>query len=471
MRRRTGWLAGILALGLVLALVVVVRLAMNPGTSESSPADATVETSAPSSTSASRTPSAEDAPSEGASPGSEGESAPGPRYTIVEQDTVVPCGADPTAIQIGDRIRVYNAPGGPLCPDFPNEPDSVVVPLAGGKPVVDPGIRFAPSSSAGPHKRILRLNDGRYRMYFQTRFGADKPGIGSAISSDGLTFVEEPGLRITAKEAGFGPGYELSPGDVVPTSDGRYRMYFSSLLPEQGDVYFATIKSAISSDLLTWEVEPGDRIGGSSTISGGEHPSTVLNPDGSVTLFYGRNINYALFYSTSQDGLTFETEDRLVHSVLDSAFIPQPDGTLIGFIGRRDNYGTQISSIVRVLLTPVDPSAPDASPSPSADTNSPLTAAQACKAVQQALDSTLGTTDNPREPGQYRTFAAAMAGIAARVEESQLTASLESLVSTSRGTSTAVAQGDGRQALQARTEWAAEVKRATATCGPAVVVP
>lgn len=277
----------------------------------------------------------------------------GPRYVIREQTKIIECGADPTAIQIEEVIRVYHAPTGTSCPEI-EESDSVVVPLAGGEAVEDEGFRFDPGGYAGPHKRIYRLPDGSYRMYFHTRFDAAKQGIGSAVSADGINFTKEPGLRISSKDAGFDAGVPLSPGDIVPTRDGRYRMYFSSLSwMGSGDLTFETVKSAVSDDLLTWTVEEGERLGGSSQISGGEHPSAIANPDGSVTLFYGRNINFALFYSTSPDGLNFEKEERLIGATLDSTFLPQPDGTIIGFIGQRDD-ATGISSIDRVLLEPVE---------------------------------------------------------------------------------------------------------------------
>lgn len=277
----------------------------------------------------------------------------GPTYAITEQKQVLECGADPTAIELKKSIRVYFAPPGRVCPEA-DDSDSFVVPISGGKATKDPGFRFDPSEYAGPHKRIFRLPDGGYRMYFHTRFGAAKPGIGSAISSDGLTFTREPGLRVSAKDAGFDPGVELSPGDIVPTSDGRYRMYFSSLTPQSGELTFNVVKSAISDDLVNWTVEEGDRLGGSSQIRGGEHPSAVVNPDGSVTLFYGRNINLAVFYSTSLDGLTFDKEERLIGGSLDTAFLRQEDGSLIGFIGRHD-VKTGISSIDRVVLEEVTP--------------------------------------------------------------------------------------------------------------------
>jgi hypothetical protein len=333
---------------LTTAVLAVALSACQSATTAQDPSQ-TPSISAPSPT---PTQTRESEPEPGPEPSAEQpEGVLGPRYVIREQVKIIECGADPTAIKIDEGIRVYHAPNGNSCPEV-EVSDSVVVPLEGGEAVKDDGFRFDPAGYAGPHKRIYRLTDGRYRMYFHTRFDAKQQGIGSAVSEDGLTFTEEPGLRISAKDAGFEPSMHLSPGDIVRTSDGRYRMYFSTLgWMSTGALTSETVKSAISDDLVTWTVEEGDRLGGSSKISGGEHPSAIVNPDGSVTLFYGRNINFGLYYSTSLDGLTFEKEERLKNATLDSAFLLQPDGTLIGFIGQRDDK-TGISSIDRVLLVP-----------------------------------------------------------------------------------------------------------------------
>jgi hypothetical protein len=282
--------------------------------------------------------------------------ARGPVYTATEEGTLITCVADPSAVQLGTDARVYYAAGGGSCSTPGAEPpDSLVVPLAGGTPTVDVGRRFEIGGPAGPHKRILRLPDGRYRMYFSTGFNSTAVGIGSAISTDGLTFTEEPGLRIAVADAGVAPRPALSPGDIVTTKDGRYRMYFSSFAfrPRDPEGEVEVIRSAVSTDLLTWTVEAGDRIGGSARIGGsGEHPAVVRQPDGSVTIFYGRPTNqYGLYYAWSPDGLTFTKEVLLFPRVLDSAFIRQPNGQLVGFVGRRDDVAG-IGRIDRVLLTP-----------------------------------------------------------------------------------------------------------------------
>lgn len=283
--------------------------------------------------------------------------AQGPAYSFAEQGLFVDCAADPSGARIGDRVRVYFAVGseGP-CPRDPDLPDSATAPLAGGPGTPDSGRRIA-ISDAGPHKRILSIPDGSYVMFFSTPPRSSAPaGIGSATSADGLAFTVVPGLRVAAADVPETPA--LSPGDVVRTPDGKaWRMYFSTFNfgPRPPDTARERIYSAISTDLVTWTLESGVRIGVGSTITGSaEHPSVIRHPDGSVTAFYGRPTpgDYGLHYSWSRDGLTFTREMFLVERVLDSAFVLDSGGSYAGFIGRRDNVAER-SYIDRIRLTPV----------------------------------------------------------------------------------------------------------------------
>lgn len=279
-----------------------------------------------------------------------------PAFNIEELGRLTDCGADPTAVRVDGGIRVYFIDGGSECSDFGSQPDSLFLPDEEDAPVPDAGRRFNFGGNVGPHRRILEIPDGSYRMFFSTSIDSPQTGIGSAVSADGLTFTEEPGLRISIEQTGVDPRPALSVGEIVPTLDGRYRMYFSSMAFEERDPEqdVEVIKSAVSTDLLTWEVEPGDRIGGDSPLPGsGEHPAAIVNPDGSVTLFYGRPSNeWGLYASTSRDGLNFTQEQFLLPRVLDSSFVLQPDGTILGFVGRR-NMETDTSFIDRIRLTPL----------------------------------------------------------------------------------------------------------------------
>ena len=104
---------------------------------------------------------------------------------------------------------------------------------------------------------IVDLPDGKIRMYYK---GANsmKPGPGSvhkiysAISSDGLTFQKE-GLRIDSETNGD-KGWASVP-DAIMLPDGRVRIYYVTAAEMQHG-----IGSAISSDGLNFIKEPGIRV-------------------------------------------------------------------------------------------------------------------------------------------------------------------------------------------------------------------
>ena len=105
---------------------------------------------------------------------------------------------------------------------------------------------------------IVDLPDGKMRMYYKgadTMMGG--PGnsihkIYSAVSSDGLTFQKE-GLRIDSETSGDS-GWASVP-DAITLSDGRVRLYYVTA----GNMQHG-IGSAISSDGLNFVKEPGIRV-------------------------------------------------------------------------------------------------------------------------------------------------------------------------------------------------------------------
>src|SRR5439155_4985300 len=136
---------------------------------------------------------------------------------------------------------------------------------------------------------VFRLPDGRYRMFYN---GCDPAvfvfpctiGVLSETSSDGLTFVRDPGLRLVLPH--FEGCQNCGPicSAIVKLPDGRYRMYCSREVtprpaPRQPGV--EAILSAVSSDLYTWTPDPGIRIGpGAPRVTGfADHPAAVTNPD------------------------------------------------------------------------------------------------------------------------------------------------------------------------------------------------
>lgn len=105
---------------------------------------------------------------------------------------------------------------------------------------------------------IVDLPNGKMRMYYKGA-NSQAPGPGqsihkiySAVSSDGLTFQKE-GLRIDSETSGDN-GWASVP-DAITLPDGRVRLYYVTAAEMQHG-----IGSAISSDGLNFVKEPGIRV-------------------------------------------------------------------------------------------------------------------------------------------------------------------------------------------------------------------
>lgn len=167
---------------------------------------------------------------------------------------------------------------------------------------------------------VVDLGDGRYRMYYsvEPEVAGNKLEVYSAISSDGVNWAKEDGIR---KEFAVTPS-------VVKLPDNKWRMYFQN---EQ------EIKSAISSDGLNFTDEPGTRINKSET---GFMLDTVVAPtvtellDKSFLMVYrgventpyqtsekipSRDTSY-LFYATSNNGLTWQKKGLALDSRNDTLY-------------------------------------------------------------------------------------------------------------------------------------------------------
>lgn len=155
--------------------------------------------------------------------------------------------------------------------------------------------------------RVVPIASGLRMFYLQDR------GIASATSADHVLWRQEPGLRITAAQAGL---RGTTTGSVVPLAGRGHRMYFSDLRDTPSDP--ATVmKSATSSDQLTWTMDPGVRIGPGAPYldQNATDPFVIANADGSVTAWYFVQVasgssfqgTNGLYASTSADGLEFRT--------------------------------------------------------------------------------------------------------------------------------------------------------------------
>jgi hypothetical protein len=118
----------------------------------------------------------------------------------------------------------------------------------GLKWIMDPGVRVESAGHNYASPRIVFLEGGRCRMYLFDR----GQGIISLLSSDGLEFRPEPGLRI----AQDGPYDTLCTfaSEIVRVAGAGYVMYYAGY----GHASRADILRAVSSDGLNWtkDTEP-----------------------------------------------------------------------------------------------------------------------------------------------------------------------------------------------------------------------
>jgi hypothetical protein len=157
--------------------------------------------------------------------------------------------------------------------------------------------------------RVVQVAGGLRMFYMQDR------GIASATSTDGghVTWRQEPGLRITAAQAGM---RSTTTGSLVSLPGGGFRMYFSELRDSPTGPATA-MKSATSADQLTWTMDAGVRVGPGAPFldQNATDPFAMSNADGSVTAWYFVQVasgssfqgTSGLYAATSTDGLEFRT--------------------------------------------------------------------------------------------------------------------------------------------------------------------
>ena len=242
----------------------------------------------------------------------------------------------------------------------------------GVKFTLEPGHRIESPLSVGgsvggtDHRPLVfRLDDGRLRMFEVVRGSTCtlpvgcppplEPGFYSLTSTDeGLTWRTDAGVRLTRAATGLS---SLLTGAVVKLKSGGWRFFFSDNPPSvaQGDgsiqLGSPMIKSAYSTDLMTWTMDPGVRVGAGAPLSGtGQAPAAVTNADGSITLIYFRNKTGVTMQATAADGLNFTTEtstgfgvkDRLKVPAFDTFAMALPNGDVRLYF----NFGNDTSGTV-----------------------------------------------------------------------------------------------------------------------------
>lgn len=167
---------------------------------------------------------------------------------------------------------------------------------------------------------VVRIpGGGGYRLFY-TAVGPGKPFpecqgyLLSAVSEDGLTFKTEPGIRLAPRQDVPHMSLRVIAPSITECGAGKWRMYFESRgLASRPTV----ICSAVSSNLLDWEVEEGIRLQNAGGVGG---PRFVRLPDGRGRLYCftrvyderglagGKCVSTSVVSAVTGDGLNFEFE-------------------------------------------------------------------------------------------------------------------------------------------------------------------
>jgi hypothetical protein len=157
-------------------------------------------------------------------------------------------------------------------------------------------------------------SNGYYLYYNASSPGSD--AIHVAFSSDGESW-EIIGTALQGTTDPEDPEYVLGGASVVRLSDGRARMYYRcSKKTEKGTPPYYTIRSAVSTDLVTFEREEGVRINineydSSSGFRLAGHGSFYQLKDGSFAAVFSGNTlaeerqPSSLYLAKSANGLTW----------------------------------------------------------------------------------------------------------------------------------------------------------------------
>lgn len=160
----------------------------------------------------------------------------------------VVCGDVVPLAEADGRLRMYYE----CCPGTQADPNSIRSAISEDGGLVwtpEPGDRFSHKGRTYASARIVFLEDGRQRLYC----GERKRGMISALSDDGgLTFREEPGLRI-ALGGPYDAQITFAP-EIVRVDGVGYIMYYAAY----GTSNRAYIFRAESEDGLSWRqrIEP-----------------------------------------------------------------------------------------------------------------------------------------------------------------------------------------------------------------------
>lgn len=201
------------------------------------------------------------------------------------------------------------------------------------------GVRVAPGGVfdglAVGSPDVIRLPDGRWRMYYSgSNDGATTAGsILSATSVDGINWTKELGVRLSPGNRPDGLGeFHLCCTSVIRLPDGTLKMYYTASDRPSGGV--GRILSAVSSDGLNWVKEAGIRVDVDSIQQRVTNPDVLMLPSGGLRMFYTAGIR-GVSYGRIVSAVNFPPS-----STVGRDFIPVDDSTVGFFVPRiGDEHG------------------------------------------------------------------------------------------------------------------------------------
>jgi hypothetical protein len=155
---------------------------------------------------------------------------------------------------------------------------------------------------------VLRLQDGGYRLYLQSSDRDQNVDIVSLSSTDGLSWLVDPGIRI---QHGSAADFDTEAGEpeAFIGLDGKYYMAYTGRQPDASSgALLHKIVFAVSDDSLAW-TKLGITYSDSDNINSFASSADVFRIDDSFVIYYtgGKNIISA----TSSDGLNWERGSEL----------------------------------------------------------------------------------------------------------------------------------------------------------------
>lgn len=199
----------------------------------------------------------------------------------------------------------------------------------------------------GVSTSVIRLSDGRYRIFYP-----DRGEIASFVSSDGLTFTKEFGMRVS-RGGPISYDARVAGNPDIVLEDGYYRMYYTGI----GNDDKLRILSAVSKDGFNFTKEEGARIDYAANYRQLADVCSVVkisNNNYKMYFVYDWHGDNSLKGATSSDGLnwTVQTLSGFTRNCMDPEVLLDKDGTLIMFFaGPATTIGPEPMYIYKAIST------------------------------------------------------------------------------------------------------------------------